>query len=134
MYKNSEIEETGVAAGVLGHPAMGVAWLANKLGSLGTPLEAGHLVLAGSFTAWCGRRRATPSAPTSASSGVFPCSSSNSDPHGEEPPEAASRTMAPRYAGALGHPSRLAALAPQDEEWRIYAALVACSSSSMSRA
>ena len=50
MYKNSEIEETGVAAGVLGHPALGVAWLANKLGSLGTPLERGHLVLAGSFT------------------------------------------------------------------------------------
>jgi 2-oxo-hept-3-ene-1,7-dioate hydratase len=50
MYKNSEIEETGVAAGVLGHPALGVAWLANKLGSLGVPLEPGHLVLAGSFT------------------------------------------------------------------------------------
>src|SRR5216117_188797 len=50
MYKNSEIEETGVAAGVLGHPAMGVAWLANKVGSMGTPLEPGHLVLAGSFT------------------------------------------------------------------------------------
>ena len=32
MYINSEIEETGVAAGVLGHPALGVAWLANKLG------------------------------------------------------------------------------------------------------
>src|SRR4030095_553074 len=32
MMRNSEIEETGVAAGVLGHPAMGVAWLANKLG------------------------------------------------------------------------------------------------------
>ena len=50
MYKNSEIEETGVAAGVLGHPAMGVAWLANKVGSMGTPLEPGHLVLVGSFT------------------------------------------------------------------------------------
>src|SRR5712675_1583602 len=50
MMRNSEIEETGVAAGVLGHPAMGVAWLANKLGSLGVTLEAGHLVLAGSFT------------------------------------------------------------------------------------
>ena len=50
MYVNSEIEETGVAAGVLGHPAMGVAWLANKLGSLGTPMEPGHIVLAGSFT------------------------------------------------------------------------------------
>src|SRR6266478_9454346 len=32
MYRNSEIEETGLAAGVLGHPALGVAWLANKLG------------------------------------------------------------------------------------------------------
>ncbi len=50
MYKNSEIEETGVAAGVLGHPALGVAWLANKLAGHGIALEAGHLVLAGSFT------------------------------------------------------------------------------------
>jgi 2-oxo-hept-3-ene-1,7-dioate hydratase len=50
MYVNSEIEETGVAAGVLGHPALGVAWLANKLGSVGVALEPGHLVLAGSFT------------------------------------------------------------------------------------
>lgn len=50
MYRNSEIEETGVAAGVLGHPALGVAWLANKLGQHGVGLEAGHTVLAGSFT------------------------------------------------------------------------------------
>ena len=50
MYVNGEIEETGVAAGVLGHPAMGVAWLANRLGTLGTPMEPGHIVLAGSFT------------------------------------------------------------------------------------
>jgi 2-oxo-hept-3-ene-1,7-dioate hydratase len=50
MYCNSEIEETGVAAGVLGHPALGVAWLANKLGKHGVALEPGHLVLAGSFT------------------------------------------------------------------------------------
>ncbi|MBI3705480.1 MAG: fumarylacetoacetate hydrolase family protein [Rhizobiales bacterium] len=50
MYRNSEIEETGLAAGVLGHPALGVAWLANKLGALGTALEPSHLVLAGSFT------------------------------------------------------------------------------------
>ncbi len=50
MYHNAEIEETGVAAGVLGHPALGVAWLANKLGAHGVPLEPGHLVLAGSFT------------------------------------------------------------------------------------
>jgi 2-oxo-hept-3-ene-1,7-dioate hydratase len=50
MYRNSEIEETGVAAGVLGHPALGVAWLANKIGAHGVALEPGHLVLAGSFT------------------------------------------------------------------------------------
>ena len=50
MYRNSEIEETGLAAGVLGHPALGVAWLANRLGRNGVTLEAGHLVLAGSFT------------------------------------------------------------------------------------
>ncbi len=30
LSRNGEIEETGVAAGVLGHPATGVAWLANK--------------------------------------------------------------------------------------------------------
>ena len=50
MYRNSEIEETGLAAGVLGHPALGVVWLANKLGQHGTTLQAGHLILAGSFT------------------------------------------------------------------------------------
>ena len=50
MYRNSEIEETGLAAGVLGHPALGVAWLANRLGKNGVTLEAGHLILAGSFT------------------------------------------------------------------------------------
>jgi 2-oxo-hept-3-ene-1,7-dioate hydratase len=50
MYRNAEIEETGVAAGVLGHPALGVAWLANKLGQHGVTLNAGHVVLAGSFT------------------------------------------------------------------------------------
>ena len=50
MYVNGDIEETGLAAGVLGHPAMGIAWLANKVGPFGTVLEAGHLVLSGSFT------------------------------------------------------------------------------------
>ena len=50
MYRNSDVEETGLAAGVLGHPAMGIAWLANKVGPFGTVLEAGHLVLSGSFT------------------------------------------------------------------------------------
>ncbi|WP_428697398.1 2-oxo-hept-4-ene-1,7-dioate hydratase [Stappia sp.] len=50
FYRNSEIEETGLAAGVLGHPAMAIAWLANKIGPFGTTLEPGHLMLSGSFT------------------------------------------------------------------------------------
>jgi len=50
LYRNGTIEETGVSAGVLGHPARAVAWLANKVGPFGTTLEAGHVILAGSFT------------------------------------------------------------------------------------
>lgn len=50
FHCNASIEETGLAAGVLGHPAMAVAWLANKLGPMGTALEPGHMVLSGSFT------------------------------------------------------------------------------------
>ncbi|HEX5857740.1 MAG TPA: fumarylacetoacetate hydrolase family protein [Microbacterium sp.] len=50
LSRNGEIEETGVAAGVLGHPATGVAWLANKLHQHGARLEAGEIILAGSFT------------------------------------------------------------------------------------
>jgi 2-oxo-hept-3-ene-1,7-dioate hydratase len=50
LYRNETIEETGVAAGVLNHPATGVAWLANKLHQHQTRLEAGELILAGSFT------------------------------------------------------------------------------------
>ena len=50
LYRGDTIEESGVAAAVLGHPALGVAWLANKLGQHGDRLEAGELVLAGSFT------------------------------------------------------------------------------------
>ncbi|WP_085370784.1 2-oxo-hept-4-ene-1,7-dioate hydratase [Leifsonia sp. NCR5] len=50
LYRNETIEESGVAAAVLNHPASGVAWLANKLAAHGTTLEAGEIVLAGSFT------------------------------------------------------------------------------------
>jgi 2-oxo-hept-3-ene-1,7-dioate hydratase len=49
LYRNADIEETGVACGVLGNPAMGVAWLANKLAPFGTVLEPGHIMLSGSF-------------------------------------------------------------------------------------
>jgi 2-oxo-hept-3-ene-1,7-dioate hydratase len=50
LYRNQVIEETGVAAGVLNHPAAGVYWLANKLAAHGTSLGAGEIILAGSFT------------------------------------------------------------------------------------
>ncbi|GIG21106.1 2-oxo-hepta-3-ene-1,7-dioic acid hydratase [Cellulomonas chitinilytica] len=50
LHRNGTIEESGVAAAVLGHPARGVAWLANKLAQHGDRLDAGDLVLAGSFT------------------------------------------------------------------------------------
>ncbi|MDI9933196.1 2-oxo-hepta-3-ene-1,7-dioic acid hydratase [Rhodococcus sp. IEGM 1354] len=50
LYRNETIEESGVAAAVLNHPATGVAWLANKLSQHGDRLEAGEIVLAGSFT------------------------------------------------------------------------------------
>ena len=49
LYRNSEIEETGLAAGVLGHPALGIAWLANKISKFGQRLEPGQVMLAGSF-------------------------------------------------------------------------------------
>jgi len=50
LSRNGEVEETGVAAGVLGNPAIGVAWLANKFHQHGARLEAGEIILAGSFT------------------------------------------------------------------------------------
>lgn len=50
LFKNGVIEETGLAAGVLNHPATGVAWLANKVAPYGEGLKAGDIVLAGSFT------------------------------------------------------------------------------------
>ncbi len=50
-YRNGVIEESGVAAAVLNDPATGPAWLANKLHAYGERLEAGEIILGGSFTA-----------------------------------------------------------------------------------
>lgn len=50
LYRNETIEESGVAAAVLNHPAAGVAWLANKLAAHGDSLAPGEIILAGSFT------------------------------------------------------------------------------------
>ena len=50
LNRNGVIEESGVAAAVLNHPANGVAWLANRLAPYGVALEPGQVILAGSFT------------------------------------------------------------------------------------
>ncbi len=49
LYRNGVIEESGLAAAVLNHPAHGIAWLANKLAQHDEGLAAGEIVLAGSF-------------------------------------------------------------------------------------
>ena len=49
VSRNAEVEETGLGAGVLNQPARGVAWLANRLSQYGDGIEAGQIVLAGSF-------------------------------------------------------------------------------------
>ncbi len=49
VSRNAEVEETGLGAGVLNHPARGIAWLANRLAQYGGSIEAGQIVLAGSF-------------------------------------------------------------------------------------
>ncbi len=50
LSKNGTIEESGVSAAVMGHPAAGMAWLVNKLALHGSGLKRGQVVLAGSFT------------------------------------------------------------------------------------
>jgi 2-oxo-hept-3-ene-1,7-dioate hydratase len=49
LSRNDVIEESGVSAAIMGHPAASVAWLVNKLHTLGEKLEKGQIVLAGSF-------------------------------------------------------------------------------------
>ena len=50
LSKNGVIEESGVSAAIMGHPAAGIAWLVNKLHAVDARLEKGQIVLAGSFT------------------------------------------------------------------------------------
>jgi 2-keto-4-pentenoate hydratase len=49
LYKNGTIEETGVGSAVMGNPVNAIVWLANKLASFGVTMEAGSVVLSGSF-------------------------------------------------------------------------------------
>lgn len=47
---NDTIEETGLAAGVLGHPANGISWVCRRFAPHGVALEPGQFILSGSFT------------------------------------------------------------------------------------
>ena len=47
---NGQLVGTGAAGAVLGHPSIAVAWLANKLGTMGVEVTAGDIVLPGSCT------------------------------------------------------------------------------------
>jgi 2-oxo-hept-3-ene-1,7-dioate hydratase len=49
VSRNGEVEETGLGAGVLNHPAKGIAWLANRLALYGQSIRAGEILLSGSF-------------------------------------------------------------------------------------
>jgi 2-oxo-hept-3-ene-1,7-dioate hydratase len=50
LSQNGIIEESGVSAAIMGHPAAGIAWLVNKLAAVEGALKKGHIVLGGSFT------------------------------------------------------------------------------------
>ena len=48
-YVNGVLEETGLAAGVLNHPANGICWAATRFAPRGIALEPGQVILSGSF-------------------------------------------------------------------------------------
>lgn len=50
LYLNGGIEETGLAGGVMGHPAHGIRWVCKRFAPHGIGLEPGQFILAGSFT------------------------------------------------------------------------------------
>ena len=50
LYRNGTVEETGLGAGVLDHPARGLAWLARRFAPHGIALEPGQYIMSGSFT------------------------------------------------------------------------------------
>lgn len=50
LHLNDSIEETGLAGGVMGHPAHGIRWVCKRFARHGVGLEPGQLILAGSFT------------------------------------------------------------------------------------
>lgn len=51
MTRNGQVVGTGAGGAVLGSPITSLVWLANTIGALGVPLEAGHVVLPGAVCA-----------------------------------------------------------------------------------
>jgi len=51
LYVNETLEQTGLAAAVLNHPANGISWVARRFSAHGTGLQPGRIILSGSFTA-----------------------------------------------------------------------------------
>lgn len=49
LARNGVIEESGVSAAVMGHPAAAVAWLANRLHICGAKVGKGQIILSGAF-------------------------------------------------------------------------------------
>ncbi len=49
VTRNGTVEETGLGAGVLNDPATSVLWLARRMAGYGLAIEAGDIVLSGSF-------------------------------------------------------------------------------------
>jgi 2-oxo-hept-3-ene-1,7-dioate hydratase len=50
LYRNEIVEETGLGAGILDHPARGLIWLAKRFAPHGIKLDAGQYFMSGSFT------------------------------------------------------------------------------------
>jgi 2-oxo-hept-3-ene-1,7-dioate hydratase len=51
LRKNDEVVATGLGAAVLNDPVMGIVWLARRMGQYGQRIEAGQVILSGSFIA-----------------------------------------------------------------------------------
>ena len=49
VTRNGEVEETGLGAGVLNDPVEGIVWLARRMHTYGQRIEAGQVILSGSF-------------------------------------------------------------------------------------
>ncbi|MEM6618036.1 MAG: 2-oxo-hepta-3-ene-1,7-dioic acid hydratase [Pseudomonadota bacterium] len=49
LSRDGVVEETGLGAGVLGDPVLGLVWLAERLSAYGQVMRAGEVILSGSF-------------------------------------------------------------------------------------